>query len=285
MDINLSSRFAVFVLAALCTLDAHAASSPISVLEHFRTYTGPRTPAALTALFVPPVADSLRQKPEIALSDGVTKIKITLAADSRDSKAANVAFNGAQLIALTRSNANEWDIEALPAAGSLNVSLILLTDAGTREIPLAVAPAVPAGTDLSEKGFIAFLGGPKAPARPLLDLNKDGQRDYVDDYIFTANYLVRTRPAADGPGAAQPLDSQPLSSDETPAQQHPGAGQAAGPPVSVGSQSPAVEDSGSVQTPYQRNLSDRIKRVREQSERRRGKVPLPESPPAVAPAK
>jgi len=285
MDINLASRVAVFVLAVLCTLDAHAASSPISVLEHFRTYTGPRTPAAMIALFAPPVADSIRQKPEIALSDGVTKIKITVAAGSRDSKAANVAFNGAKLITLTRSNANEWDIEALPAAGALNVSLILLTDAGTREIPLTVAPAVPAGTDLSEKGFVAFLGETNAPARPLLDLNKDGQRDYVDDYIFTANYLIKPRPASDGPGAAQPTDSQPLSSDETPAQLVPGVGQAAGSPVSVGSQSPAVQDSGTVQTPYQRNLSDRIKRVREQSERRRGTVPVPESAPTVAPAK
>lgn len=162
-----------------------------SALERFRTYSGARTPKALTALFAVAPDSNIRQQPEVALSDGATMVKITLAVGSQKSEAPNVAFEGAQLISLKRNIAGEWEIVALPEAGSLNPSLFLLTGSDLREIPLTVAPTLPAGTDLSERGFIAFLGGTTASARPLRDLNDDGRRDYLDDYIFAANYLVR----------------------------------------------------------------------------------------------
>src|SRR5512133_1570145 len=173
-----------------------------SVLESFRTHTGPRTPAALTALFDAPLATNIRQHPAVVLSDGASPVTITVVVGSSDSKAPNVAFNGAQQISLKRSKADEWVIEALPVVDTWNVSLLLMTDSTTREIALTVAPPLPKEIDLSEQGFIAFLGGAHAGAQPLLDLNDDGRRDYLDSFIFAANYLTKPHPASREPGGA-----------------------------------------------------------------------------------
>lgn len=230
----------------------------VSVLERFRTYTGPRTPAALKALFDAPVAADALQQPAIALSDGAATVVISVAAGTPDSRAPNVAFSGAQLISLTRGTAAGWNIEALPAAGTLKASLILLTGSGTREIPLTVAPTLPRETDLSEPGFAAFLRAAGSAPPPEFDLNGDGRRDYVDEYIFTANYLVKPHPASPEPGAAQVAAPHPPAAD---------APQAAPP-----------------QTSYQRNLSIRRQRARELTERMRGAGPLPGTPAVAPPA-
>lgn len=204
---------------SLSTVTSPATKEAIttSVLERFRTHAGPRTPAALTALFAAPAAATIRQQPEVALSDGDTAVKISIAVGSEQSKAPNIAFEGAKLISLKHNKGDKWDIEALPVAGSWNTTLILQTGSVTREVPLTVAPVLPAGTDLSEQGFIAFLGGPKTSVRPLLDLNNDGKFDYQDDYIFTANYLVRSGSAA-APDTAQSTDSQ-TPPEQTPQSQ------------------------------------------------------------------
>ncbi len=62
------------------------------------------------------------------------------------------------------------------------------------EIPLTVSPK--ARVDLiqtdkvSEADFALFLKERGAAGAPKFDLNGDGKRDYLDDYIFTANYLA-----------------------------------------------------------------------------------------------
>ena len=86
---------------------------------------GPRTPAALTALFAAPIAATIHQQPVVALSDGATMVRITIAVGSLESKALNVAFNGAQIISLKHNKADEWDIEALPAAGIVATMLAM----------------------------------------------------------------------------------------------------------------------------------------------------------------
>ena len=222
------------------TQTAKSSVQVTSVLERFRTYSGPRTPAALMALFATPVtAVTIHQQPEVALSDGASMVKITIDVGSQESKSPNVAFNDAQLISLMHDRAGKWDVEALPSVGTWNASLILLTDSGSREVPLTVAPRLPAGIDLSEKGFVAYLGGAKASARPLLDLNNDGRRDYLDDYIFTANYLVGTSTAANVPDTVQVSDSQTPTSDWTPQS-----------PVQDTVQTPEPQDSVSDQGSY-----------------------------------
>jgi len=210
------------VPAAPVTTPAPATAVPApaaSVLERFRAYKGPRTPAALKALFAAPVAADTLQKPLIALSDGATTVEITISVATPDSKAPNVAVSGARLVSLKRSKANDWNIEARPDIGALNASLILLSGTGTREIPLIVAPTVSKETDLTELGFVAFLRDTVTTKQPLFDLNDDGRHDYVDDYIFTANYLARPHTAATDPVADQPVDTPPVSADEVVEQQ------------------------------------------------------------------
>jgi hypothetical protein len=254
-----------------------------SVLERFRTHTGPRTPAALTALFDAPIAAGIRQQPAVVLSDGATPVTISVAVGSSDSRAPNVAFNGAQLISLKRSKADEWDIEALPAVGTWNASLLLLTDSTTREIPLTVAPALPKEIDLSERGFIAFLGDAKASAQPPQDLNDDGRHDYLDDFIFAANYLVRPQPAANVPGGAHVPEPPPVAPEQGTKLQAPDTGQAPAPPVSNKAPGAAAQGATSDQTPYQRNLSIRNQRARELTERMRGNQPPPGAPAVAVP--
>jgi hypothetical protein len=59
-----------------------------------------------------------------------------------------------------------------------------------------VAP--PAGIDLDGSGkvneadFTLFLKERGAENAPRFDLNGDGARNYLDDYIFTANFIVQT---------------------------------------------------------------------------------------------
>jgi hypothetical protein len=66
---------------------------------------------------------------------------------------------------------------------------------------LTVVPPLPAnlkignGGKLTEADFNQFLKERGTDKAPRFDLNGDGKRDYVDDYIFTANYLVKLETA------------------------------------------------------------------------------------------
>ncbi len=74
---------------------------------------------------------------------------------------------------------------------------MVLSDDHVTEYPLTIAPAIPNAAS-TEAEFAAFLkDADKTPAQH--DVNGDGKYDGVDDYIYTANYLVRqqkTKPAA-----------------------------------------------------------------------------------------
>lgn len=187
-------------------------ATPISVLERFRTYSGPRTPAALSALFSAPVWAGVRQQPEVVLSNGAIPVNIAATIPATDNTAPNFAFTAARMVSSAQVKRDQWLIVALPETGVMKAGMIVLSNGVTREIPLTVAPTLPAGTDLSEKGFIAFLGGATAAAKPLRDLNGDGSRDYIDDYIFTANYLANKQ----SPVAERSTDAEESRTDQPP---------------------------------------------------------------------
>jgi hypothetical protein len=45
--------------------------------------------------------------------------------------------------------------------------------------------------------FDRYFSGQGTAADPEFDVNRDGKRDYIDDYIITANYLAAARAVQD----------------------------------------------------------------------------------------
>ena len=184
------------------TVEPKQADTPRSItytaaLERFRTFHGSRTPAALIALFGADMPKSISQTPAVVLSDGTTHVRITVTLAAPDGHSPNFALNGAKLISLARGEQPDtWIVEALPQRDTLKASLTILN--GTQEIlfPLAVSPPVKSKVS-SESDFAAFLKNSGKTA----DLNKDGKRDYIDDYIYTANYLARKAAPSKTPAA------------------------------------------------------------------------------------
>jgi hypothetical protein len=165
-----------------------------SVLEHFRSYTGQRTPDALLRLFSNPVVgDNVKQKPNMALSDGQTQVELTLKISSPDNSAPNFACIEASLISVKQTAAGIWQVILLPNAGTWKAAVVIQQGSISRTVPLTVAP--PLSGDLSMNGFTAYLKESQADEKQRIDLNGDGKLDYQDDYVLAVNVLA-TRDAA-----------------------------------------------------------------------------------------
>lgn len=162
-----------------------------SVLERFRTYTGPRNPDELSALFSHPVTGLVRQQPLIALSDGRTATILAIKVAATGDSAPGFSVYGAKLVPPPRKQNDEWVFTAIPDKGVWHAVLMVNNNSVILEYPLVVAPPVSPETDLSEPGFINFLAADRLDSTSSeRDLNRDGKYDYIDDYIFTANYLA-----------------------------------------------------------------------------------------------
>ncbi|MBT0653969.1 cohesin domain-containing protein [Geomobilimonas luticola] len=165
------------------------------VLAKFRDFKGERTPKALQELFKPEEGTSYRQQPPVALSDGVTAVKVRVAVPATAKNAPNFALKDAKLVSLRRDADGAWVVEAKPAKGVFAATVIMLLDGAVTEMPVVVAPptditVVMPGVAPTEAEFSQFLKERGTDKAPRFDLNKDGKRDYLDDYIFTANYLA-----------------------------------------------------------------------------------------------
>ncbi len=173
-----------------------------SILERFREYKGERSVKALTELFSQEPAFGFRQDPAIVLSDGKATVKISFIAMSVGKKTPDVKLRGASLLSLKKDpdNTNTWIAELRPEKKAVSAMLVVSREKVNMEFPIFVAPE--ANVDLDKSGeeteddFKVFLRDRGAAQKPLFDLNNDGKRDFVDDYIFTANYLVRKQTEA-----------------------------------------------------------------------------------------
>ena len=170
-----------------------------SVLERFRRFQGECTAGNLAALFDPRGTGFFRQEPPIALADGVQTVSVTISGVS-GSKAPNFALTSARYVSCRRAGEGEWSIVVQPERGALSAGITLITDGAVRTVPLTVSPG--ARVDLIKPGtvspadFALFLKERGTAGAPRFDLNGDGKRDYQDDYIFTANYLLARERAA-----------------------------------------------------------------------------------------
>ena len=167
-----------------------------SVLDRFREYKGARTAKALTALFEQDKKAPFRQEPAVLLPDGAATVKVYFSLDVSAEGTPELAMIAGTLLSLKRDGGkpDAWVAGIRPAKGESAAQLIVAGSDTALEIPLALAPKVNVDLDKSAKvtaaDFSLFLkkrGTQKAPA---FDLNNDGRRDFVDDYLFTANYLA-----------------------------------------------------------------------------------------------
>jgi hypothetical protein len=179
-----------------------------SVLEQFRGYKGEKTPQKLVGLFAGGSA-GIRQEPPVALSDGNSPVKLFIEATSSVKEAPNFALKGAQLESLKMEGDSVWVVEAVPNKGVYEATVTMLQGGSMTEIPLTVAPPLPAdlkigeGGKLAEADFVLFLKEAGSGKATRFDLNGDGKKDYIDDYIFTANYIVKGGGKGKGPGKEQ----------------------------------------------------------------------------------
>jgi len=177
-----------------------------SVLDRFRGFKGEKSPKSLTALFDAAVIPGVRQEPGIALTDGKTRVKVSIQIPSAGKTAPNFALKGAKLISL-KLEEGTWVVEALPDMKVHEAAITVMHNGSRTEIPLSVAPPLDAGSapigKLDEAGFSLFLKERGTDKLPRFDLNGDGVRSYIDDYIFTANFIVKRGSTAKAPPQKQ----------------------------------------------------------------------------------
>ena len=163
----------------------------LSVLERMRKYKGELTVKSLLAFFDQDEKSGYRQDPPILLADGKAVLKMTIPKTGGD-KAPNFALRGARLVSLKKNQDNDWVVEARPDKGVSVASITMLLEESMVDIPLTVAPKIDLDLDKSgkvtEDDFQLFLKDRGTEKAPKYDLNGDGRRDYLDDYIYAANY-------------------------------------------------------------------------------------------------
>ena len=161
-----------------------------AALQFFATYTGERNPKNLIALFAEPAIPSFIQDPPIALADGKGLVKIRLLVNTSRTELPKFIMQGASLKRLPAQGEDGfWSMEVVPKKGVYEAKLTVIDGGKMLEFPLTVAPVtVPLlGKDkkFSEADFARFLSKPAKH-----DLNADKKFDYIDDFIYTANYIV-----------------------------------------------------------------------------------------------
>ncbi|TWJ19645.1 cohesin domain-containing protein [Geobacter argillaceus] len=166
-----------------------------SVSEKIRTSSEKLTMEKLLALFELSTELPYSQAPGVVLSDGKTSVRLTVRLGESGKETPSFALKHAKLLSLQQGEGGEWLIEALPALNTNEAALTVSLEASSIRIPLTVAQPLNARSlgdlkVLSERTFPLFLTERGTKEAPRYDLNGDGKRDYLDDYIFAANYLA-----------------------------------------------------------------------------------------------
>ena len=162
------------------------------VIDRFRQYNGSKSLPALAMLFDKKVAQTIHQEPAILLSDGQSRATLTIDIPARITSSPNFAVNGGRLVFFKqdKQSKDRWTVEIQPEAGTVRATVTIIAGAEEFEYPLTVAPPAKTALTLDENGWNRFLKEVGTTAAPLHDLNKDGMRDYMDEYIFVANHLA-----------------------------------------------------------------------------------------------
>lgn len=172
------------------------------ISDRFKQYTGNKTLSAMAALFDKKIAENIHQDPAIVLSDGKSRATLTIDIPARISTSPNFAVNGGALASFKQDKSvkGRWIVEILPEAAAGKVITTIIAGAEEFEFPLTVAPPVKTALTLDDSGWNRFLKETGTDKGPLHDLNNDGVRDYLDEFVFVANFLagktIPEKPAA-----------------------------------------------------------------------------------------
>lgn len=153
-----------------------------SVLDQFSDYSGKPDLDAYKKLFDRPFLP-IQQIPKIAITDGTSTIKVVLPINS-EGHSPGVSIGNGKLISLKREG-KQWSVEIAPVRNSLYTTLYLSMGNEMTVIPLTVAPPLPLLAPDEEEFRKLLQQGESIP-----DVSGDEVSTYVDDYIYTANYLV-----------------------------------------------------------------------------------------------
>jgi hypothetical protein len=145
----------------------------------------------MLALFDRPVAPELRQEPPIAVSDGSTGVRIYANLPKGSGSSPNFRLSDVKLVSLERDDeTGALVLNVLPVKNGIKAAVTILTDQTIVTFPLTLIPSQAEGT-MQEAAFITFLKD-TGIQMPKFDLNSDGIHDYLDDFIYTGQYLIKT---------------------------------------------------------------------------------------------
>jgi len=161
-----------------------------SVLQMFKEFKGEKSPKSLVALFASADYPDFKQDPPVIIADGVKPVRLTLRLKPSGNESPKFILQGANVQQLRGVGEDYvWVVDAVPKKGVSEAKLTAIDGQRILEFPLVVAPlidtALAGGGKTTEADFTKYL---TKPAK--YDLNKDSKFDYVDDYIYTANYIV-----------------------------------------------------------------------------------------------
>lgn len=179
-----------------------------SPVERIKADSGKLTMEKLVAAFDLAKDLPYTQTPRIVLSDGKSSVQFSVRlGEAKESP--SFALESAKLLSLKQSENGDWLVEAVPVLNANEASLTVSQGESTMHIPVVVARPLKESDlgnlkPLSEKSFTLFLKERGTREAPRYDLNGDGKRDYLDDYIFAANYLALKGPLPAGDKKPQP---------------------------------------------------------------------------------
>ncbi len=110
-----------------------------SVLERFRSHTGKKDTTSLKQLFRH-FDPAFTQTPEIVLSDGVAKAKVTIHLPGQGDHLPSFMVDGGRCSAVKENGNSEWVLDVVPTRGSTATSVTVLQGGNMTEYPLVVAP-------------------------------------------------------------------------------------------------------------------------------------------------
>jgi hypothetical protein len=185
-----------------------------SVLEMFNKFSGEKNPDTLMALFTKSSISGFSQAPPIVLSDGSSRLTIRIGPEIAGKEIPIFGLKGAKLVNFKLDQDGSFLMEILPEKDVNEADLEVMLNETITKIPLTVAQPLPLkpgrGDPITETDFRRFLGDQAKERQKAA--GSSPQRRCLDEYIFTANYLVqlgrKDAPKAQDTGRAPGKDGE-----------------------------------------------------------------------------